>query len=436
MFAAGRVPAAVDDAAWLQAMLDFEAALARASARVGIVPTEAAEEIAAACRAELYDVDELGRASADAGNPAAPLVKALTAQVGEEAAAHVHRGATSQDVVDTAAMLVAKQALAVLLDDLHAAGDACARLADAHRETVVAGRTLLQQAAPLPFGLKAASWLSGLVEARTHAAACDQQLAAQLGGAVGSLAALGDDGLAVAAGLARELGLTEPALPWHTIRVRVGMLAGVLGVTAGVVEKIARDVILLAQTEVGEAREAGAEGRGGSSTMPQKQNPVGAVAAAACACRVPGLVATLLSSMGQEHERAAEGWQAEWETLSDLLRLVGSATAHLRVVLEGLALDPDRMRENLDRTGGLLLAESVVTALTPTLGRAKANKLVTAASKEAAAGVSFHDALMRVPEIAEQLGAHGVAAALSPESYLGVSSALIDRALAAHHRDD
>jgi 3-carboxy-cis,cis-muconate cycloisomerase len=432
MFAAGRVAAAVDDAAWLQAMLDFEAALARASARFGIVPAEAAEEIAAACRAELYDVDELGRASADAGNPAAPLVKALTAQVGEDAAAHVHRGATSQDVVDTAAMLVAKQALSVLLDDLGACAEASARLADEHRATVLAGRTLLQQAAPVTFGLKAAGWLRGLTEARELIAFRERFLQVQLGGAVGTLSALEDNGLDVADELARELGLAPMTLPWHTMRFRVGALAGVVGAAAGVVEKIARDVILLAQTEVGEAREASAEGRGGSSTMPQKQNPVGAVAAVACACRAPGLVATLLASMGQEHERAAGAWQAEWEPFAELLRLVGSAAHHLRGVLEGLEVDRERMRENLERTHGLLLAESVVTALTPTLGRARANELVTAASKEAAAGVPFHDALMRVPEIADGLGAQGVAAALSPDGYLGASSALIDRALAVH----
>jgi 3-carboxy-cis,cis-muconate cycloisomerase len=433
MFAAGGAAAAVDDQAWLQAMLDFEAALARVSARVGLVPAAAAEQIAAVCRAELYDVAELGRASADAGNPAAPLVKALTAEAGDEGAAHVHRGATSQDVVDTAAMLVARRATEPLLDDLRACAEACARLADGERGTLLAGRTLLQHATPLTFGLKAAGWLAALDAACEHLTFVrERQLAIQLGGAVGTLAALGDDGVAVAADLARELELVEPPLPWHTNRERIALLAAVLGVAAGVVEKIARDLVLLAQTEVGEAREASAEGRGGSSTMPQKQNPVGAIAAVACAQRAPGLVATLLAAMGQEHERAAGSWQAEWEPLSDLLRLAGSAAHHLRGALERLELDPERMRENVDRTGGLLLAESVVTALTPHLGRKVAGDLVGEATKAAADGVPFEEALLAVPEIADQLGAQGVAAALSPESYLGAADALIDRALAAH----
>jgi 3-carboxy-cis,cis-muconate cycloisomerase len=433
MFAAGPVAGEVDDRAWLQAMLDFEAALARASAKVGIVPAAAAEEIAAACRAELYDVAALGQASADAGNPAAPLVKALTAQVGGEAAGHVHRGATSQDVVDTAAMLVSKRALAPLLRDLLASADVCAKLADAHRHTIIAGRTLLQQAAPLPFGVKAAGWLVSLGEAYGHLVYVrDDRLAVQLGGAVGTLAALGDHGLEVVAEVARELDLREPTLPWHSARGRVAVLGAMLGVTVGVFKKIAVDVILLAQTEVAEARESETEGRGGSSTMPQKQNPVGAMAVVACAERVPGLVATLLATMGQEHERAAGAWQAEWETLSDLLRLAGSAAVHTRRFLEGLELDPERMRENLERSDGLLLAESVVTALTPTLGRPRANELVAEASRQAAAGIPFNEALLAVPELAEQLGAAGVADALSPENYLGVSSILIDRALAAH----
>jgi 3-carboxy-cis,cis-muconate cycloisomerase len=410
----------VSDRAWLQAMLDFEAALARA-----VAPAEAAEAIAAACVAEEYDVAEIGRSAADKGTPVPGLLAALRAKLPDDAAAEVHRGATSQDVVDTAAMLVARRALAPLLEDLAAAADACAALAERFRDAPMAGRTLLQQAAPVTFGLKAAGWLSGLDEARSLLADIRENgLPVQLGGAVGTLASLGDDGLSAVAAVARSLELVEPPLPWHTMRTRPVRLAFALGEAAGAMGKIARDVELLAQTEVGEVAEGGGEGRGGSSTLPHKRNPVGAVAVRACAARMPGLVATMLASMAQEHERAAGAWQAESETLSDLLRLTGSAAAALRELLEGLEVDTERMRANLDATGGLLMTESAVTALTPSLGRAKAQKLVEDAARRVLdEGVSLREAL---PDVDEQ--------ALAPESYLGVSSSLIDRALEAHRR--
>jgi 3-carboxy-cis,cis-muconate cycloisomerase len=407
----------VSDRAWLQAMLDFEAALARA-----VAPPAAAEAIAAACVAEGFDAAEIGRSAADKGTPVPGLLAALRAKLPDEAAAHVHRGATSQDVVDTAAMLVAKRALGPLLEDLDAAADACAGLADRYRDAPMAGRTLLQQAAPITFGLKAAGWLSGLDEVRAELADMRANgLAVQLAGAVGTLAALGDDGLSAVSIVARTLELAEPALPWHTVRARPARLACVLGQAAGAMGKIARDVELLAQTEVGEVSEGGGEGRGGSSTLPHKRNPVGAVAVSACAARVPGLVATMLASMTQEHERAAGTWQAESETLSDLLRLTGSAAVALRELLEGLEVHTGRMRANLDATGGLVMTESVVTALTSTMGRAKAQELVEDAARRVLdEGVSLHDAL---PELD---------AALAPASYLGAASELIDRALEAH----
>jgi 3-carboxy-cis,cis-muconate cycloisomerase len=288
----------------------------------------------------------------------------------------------------------------------------------------MAGRTLLQQAAPITFGLKAAGWLTGLDEVRRELSDVRANgLAVQLGGAVGTLASLGDDGPAAVASVARALELAEPALPWHTVRTRPARLACALGAASGVMGKIARDVELLAQTEVREVAEGGGEGRGGSSTLPHKRNPVGAVAVSACAARVPGLVATMLASMAQEHERAAGAWQAESETLSDLLRLTGSAAAALRELLEGLEVDTDRMHANLDITDRLLMTESVVTALTPSLGRAKAQELVEeAARKVLDEGVSLREALPDVDD-----------AALAPESYLGAASELIDRALEAHH---
>ena len=435
VFARGGVRAEVDDRAWVQGMLDFEAALARASEQAGVpLPPGAADAIAAHCRAEDYDAAELGRRATGAGNPAVPLVRALTERVPADAAGWVHLGATSQDVIDTAAMLVAQRALGPIVEDLTGAAEAAAELAAAHRTTVLAGRTLLQQALPVTFGLKAASWLVGLDEARRDlAAVCHRVAALQLGGAVGTLAALGDHGPAVAAGMAERLGLAEPTLPWHTIRTRPATLACALGVAAGVVAKVARDVVLLAQTEVGEAAEAAAEGRGGSSTMPHKRNPVAAVAAAACTERVPGLVATMLGAMAQEHERGAGGWHAEWETLSDLLRLTGSAAAWLRDALEGLEVDAEAMRANLDRTGGLLMAESVTTRLAPELGRLRAHELVEAASRRAVEEARpLRDVLLEDAKVRERLGAHGVEAALQPERYLGAADALIDRALAAH----
>jgi 3-carboxy-cis,cis-muconate cycloisomerase len=427
MFAAGPVAAAVGDRAWLRALLDFEAGLALASARVGLVPSQAAEEILAACElTDAFDIGEIGRDSADSATPVPPFLKQLRAQLSEDAAGYVHCGATSQDAVDTAAMLVGKRARALLLEDLRACAEAAAQLAERHRDTLLPGRTLLQQALPTTFGLKAAGWMVALDDARRGLAGWPPSL--QLGGAVGTLAAFGDDGIRLSAELAQELELAEPPLPWHTNRVRPVALALMLGMNAGVVAKIARDVILVAQTEVSEASESSAPGRGGSSTLPHKQNPVGAVGALACAERVPGLVATMLVAMAQEHERAAGAWQAEWETISDLLRLTGSAAFHLRGVLEGLEVDADRMRENLDATGGLLLAESVATALGP----GKSDLVADAGRRAAAEGRSFRDVLLDTPEIVELLGAEGVDAALDPVGYLGSSSQLIDRALAAH----
>jgi 3-carboxy-cis,cis-muconate cycloisomerase len=283
---------------------------------------------------------------------------------------------------------------------------------------------------PTTFGLKAAGWATGLDDAaRALAAVRDTTLAVQLGGAAGTLAAHGTDGPAVAAALARRLGLAEPAVPWHAGRTRIAALAGALGTAGVAIAKPAGDVVLLAQTEVSEVREAAG---GGSSTMPHKQNPVAAVSAVACASRVPGLVATLLTAGAHEHERAAGRWHAEWEPLADLLRVTGSGAAWLRTSFAGLEVDAERMAENLGRTGGLLLAEAVTTALTDDLGRLAAHDLVTGAVRRAvAAGAPFRDALLTVPEIAERLGPDGVDAALDPARSTGAAGAFVDRALAA-----
>jgi 3-carboxy-cis,cis-muconate cycloisomerase len=341
----------MSDRAWLQGMLDFEAGLARVTA-----PADAAAAIAAVCSADEYEIAALDAAAAATGTPVVPLLEALRARLPDDAREHLHRGATSQDVVDTAAMLVAHRVLGPLLDDLRGSSELCAELALAHRDTVLAGRTLLQQAVPTTFGLKAAGWMTALDDAIARLEAVRRErLAVQLGGPAGTADP------AIAAALARELGLAEPILPWHTARGRVAELAGALGEASGVIAKPARDVVLLAQTEVAEVREGGDEpGRGGSSSMPHKRNPIAAITALAAARQAPGLVATLLSSMEQEHERAAGAWHAEWSPLRALLGTTGAAAPALRDCLVRLEVDPERMRANLAVDGDVGSAGALV----------------------------------------------------------------------------
>jgi 3-carboxy-cis,cis-muconate cycloisomerase len=433
VLARGRVAAEVSDRAWLQALLDAEAALARAQARAGVIADDDARAIAAACDAERFDVAAIGAEAAKTGTPVVPLVTALTDAVAGPAAGHVHKGATSQDILDSAAMLVAHRALGPLLEDLDGAAEAAAALADEHRETVMAGRTLMQQALPIAFGLKAAEWLVGLDEAAARLDAVRRtRLAAQLGGAAGTLASLEGAGPDVLAHFADELGLDEPLLAWHTIRTRPGELAGALGEAAGVVAKVARDVVLLAQTEVGEVRE-GVPGRGGSSTLPHKRNAVAAISAVAAAMRAPGLVATLLHAMAHEHERAAGPWHAEWRPLGDLLETVGSGAAWLRDCLEHLEVDAARMRSNLDLTHGALLAERVTTALAPALGRHAAHELVQDAARAAfASDRALGEVLGERENVTEHLDRDALARLLEPTGYLGAGDELISRALRAH----
>ncbi|HWE10985.1 MAG TPA: lyase family protein [Solirubrobacteraceae bacterium] len=342
IYSRGEAAAELSDHAWLQAMLDVEAALARANAAEGLIPSGAARAIVAACRAAGFDLEELERETARHATPVVGLVAALRATVPETARTHVHVGATSQDVVDTALMLIARRALEPLLGDLRRAADATARLAAAHRGTPMIGRTLLQQALPVTFGLRAAGWLVGLDEGRERLRhVTDHDLAVQMGGAVGGRAPV------IAARMAADLKLAEPVLPWHAIRLRPVSLASALGAVAGVLGKIARDVTLLAQQEVGEAQEGGDPGEGGSSAIAHKHNPVAAVSVLACVKRSPGLVAGALACMEQEHERAAGDWQAEWGIHTELLRLTGSAAAWARKLLEQLQIDSERMRTNL-----------------------------------------------------------------------------------------
>lgn len=442
VFGRGEAAAGTGDEAWLRALLDTEAALARAAARAGLVSEDAAEAVTRAVATGHFDADELGARALAAGNPVVPLVRALVGAVPPDAADAVHTGATSQDILDTAAMLVVKRALPPLLDDLDAAADAAAALAEEHRGTLMSGRTLLQQALPITFGLTAAEWLSGMDRARTRLARAGERLTAQYGGAAGTMAAVGGDGPRLAALLAGELGLAEPLLPWHTLRLGILEPAGALAEVTAVLGKVARDVTLLAQSEVGELREGGGAERGGSSAMPHKRNPVASVSVLACTRRVPGLLATLYASAEQEHQRAAGAWHAEWEPLSDVVRLTGSAAAWTRDLFDGLHVDADRMRDNLNATGGLPLAERLTALLAPELGRLEAHDLVRrAGTRVTSEGMPLREAIWEDPQARAALrrggkGLSDVAETLDPAGYLGAADVLIDRALAAHRHPE
>jgi len=415
-------------------LLAFEAALARAETRAGLIPAEAAEAIAAACRVELYDVMALYSDAARAGTLVIPLVRALTAKVAEPGRAYVHWGATSQDAIDTALMLQLRAALNLIEADLLRLAAACARLAEAHRATLMPARTLLQQALPMPFGLKAARWLALVVRQACTLRTQREQLAVQFGGAAGTLAALGEQGLAVADLLAAELGLVAPDLPWHAERDRTASLAAALGVAAGSMAKIGHDIVLLAQSEVGEVGEASAPGKGGSSAMPQKRNPVDAVLAQAAARLAAGQVTVLLGALAQEHERAAGGWQAEWQALPDLVRYTGGAVARTADAITGLEVDSTRMRANLEVGGGLLMAEALTLALAFQLGRPEAVHLVQAlCARAVTAQTSLAVIVAADVQVSAVLSPAEITATLDPANYLGSSGALIDRALERYH---
>lgn len=438
VYGRGEAAAGTGDDAWLTALLDVEAALARALARAGLVSEDAAETVARVVAERPFDPDDIGAQAVAAGNPVVPLVRALVGAVPPEAADAVHQGATSQDILDTAAMLLIKRALVPLLDDLSAVAESTAELADRHRATLISGRTLLQQALPSTFGLTAAGWLNGLDGARAGLDAAGARLAVQSGGAAGTMAALGGDGIRVAALLADELGLCEPVLPWHTNRLGVLEPAGAFAMTGTVLGKIARDVTLLAQTDVAEVREGGGPDRGGSSAMPHKRNPVAAVSILGCTRRLPGLMATLLASGEQEHQRAAGAWHAEWEPLDQLVRLTGSAVSWARDLLGDLHVDVEAMRENLARGGGLPMAERVTALLAPEIGRLPAHDLVRrAGARVGTEGLPLREAIWEDEQARDALRRSGkglaeVAASLDPAEYLGCTSELIDRALAAH----
>ncbi len=425
-----------DDATFLQFMLDVEAALARAEAAAGVIPAAAAAPIAAACRADRFDMAALAEAATRAGNLAIPLVKALTAAVAKadpDAARYVHWGATSQDIIDTATMLTLRAGIDALLSDLDRAVAGFADLARAHRHTATVARTWLQHALPMPFGLKLAGYTAALHRARARLLALrDTTLALQFGGAAGTLAAFGDHGLAVAEALARDLQLPLPDAPWHSHRDRIADVASALAILTGTCGKIARDVSLLMQTDVAEAFEPAGEGRGGSSTMPHKRNPVAAASALAAAAMAPSLAATIFAAQVQEHERSAGPWHAEWPTLPTLMLVASGALAAVADIAEGLEIDAARMRANLDATHGLVMAEAVTMALADKLGKADAHRLVEAASRKAAAGKRhLREVLAEDARVAAHLDAARLARLFDPSSYQGASQQLIDRLLAS-----
>ena len=420
----------------IQGLLDFEAALARAEAVSGIIPRTAAELIASECRADLFDVDAISQDAAVAGNLAIPVVRMLTDLVGKrdsEAARWVHWGATSQDAIDTGLVLQLRAALDLLDADLERLSAALATLAERHRHTVQLGRTWLQPGPPITFGLKAAGWLSAIERQRERMIALPARvLFIQFGGAVGTLAALSTQGLAVATGLGLELGLAVPDLPWHTHRDCIAEAGAVLGLLAGSLGKMARDLSLLMQADLAEAFEPRAPGRGGSSTMPHKQNPVGAAVILSAAARVPGLVSTLLSAMPQEHERGLGGWHAEWETLPEICRLTAGALKHAVNVCEGIEVDAERMRANLDATGGIVLAEPVALALARHMDRSAAHSLVEKACRRATAEKKpLRKALDDDPDVTRRLTPEELDKLCDPSRYLGLADEWIDRALAS-----
>ncbi|KOV57620.1 3-carboxy-cis,cis-muconate cycloisomerase [Streptomyces sp. NRRL WC-3618] len=424
--------AATSDTAYLRAMLDAEAALTRAQAGLGLAPGEAATAVDAAVHeAASFDVRSIALRARSGGNPVIPLVADLTAAVGAQYGPYVHRGATSQDILDTATMLVAARTLDLVLADLDRTARALARLAADHRDTPMPGRTLTQHAVPTTFGLKAAGWRSLVLDARDRLTAVRQSLPAQLGGAAGTLAAFtvfgaGDppvDTRALVAAYARELGLADPVLPWHTLRTPVADLAGALAFTAGALGKLAADVLTLARTEIAEVSEGSG---GGSSAMPHKANPVRSTLIAAAARRAPQLAATLFGALVAEDERPAGAWHAEWEPLRELLRLTGGAARDAVELTEGLRVHPDVMRQHLGLTHGLIVSERLAVELSPVLGRARAKELLTqVAARTYTEGRTLVELLAEEYEL-KDLPLNDLT---DPARYTGSAGTLTDRAL-------
>ncbi|WP_194820997.1 3-carboxy-cis,cis-muconate cycloisomerase [Micromonospora sp. S-DT3-3-22] len=439
---------AVRDRAVLQAMLDAEAALVRAQARLGVVPREHADTITAVADARRIDLDAVARRATETANPVVAVVAALTDLVtalDPAAAEYVHRGSTSQDILDTALILVAERALRVIDADLAATADALATLADRHRGTPLAGRTLTQHAVPTTFGLKAATWLSGVLDARQaiHALLAEG-LPVQLGGAAGTLGAYlefarlagdTDDGYAekLIHAFAAELSLAEPHAPWHTVRTPLHAVAGVLGLTTGVLGAMAADVQVMARTEIGELAEPTGPGRGVSSAMPHKRNPVLATRIRAAATQLPLLAATVAHCLVAEDERPGGAWHAEWQPFREALRLAGGAADAAAELAAGLTVFPGRMRANLDLAGEFMASERLAVRLAPLLGKAVAKELLTTLTGRAVqTGQPLRDLVAADPRVTAVLDPAEVASLLDPAHYVGAADLLVDRVLHRH----
>lgn len=423
------------DESVLQALLDFEAALARAEAFAGTIPQSAARAIETAAKAANFEAAPLAAEFLRAGTPGIPLVKALVAKVGvsnEGAARYVHWGATSQDAADTALVLLLKRAQPVVAADLTHLEKSLIALSEKHRDSVMLGRTLLQAAPPVTFGLKVAGWLAAMRRCRARLdASFAESLVLQFGGASGTLAALGDKGLEISRAMARDLGLALPDAPWHAHRDRLAALIVACGVLTGCLGKMARDLALLAQGEVAEASEPAGAGRGGSSTMPQKRNPIASAIALAAANRVPGLVAAFLAGMIQEHERGVGGWQAEWPTVAQVIQSTGVALASMAEAAEGLHVNVVQMRENIAATKGAVFAERVSMLLAASLGREQAREILEGALRRVELQRrKLGDVLAENPEVARLIDAKILRELETPESYLGVAEILRQRLLA------
>ncbi|VVP74190.1 3-carboxy-cis,cis-muconate cycloisomerase [Pseudomonas fluorescens] len=421
----------------VQAMLDFEAALARAEARVGLIPQSAVAPIEAACQAGHFDFAALGDAIATAGNSAIPLVKALGKQIAAkdaDAERYVHLGATSQDVMDSGLVLQLRRALALIDSDLEQLGQVLATQAQRYVATPLAGRTWLQHATPVTLGMKIAGWLGAVTRSRQRLLELKPRLLVlQFGGASGTLAALGDKAMPIARALADELQLSLPDQPWHTQRDRLVEFGSVLGLIAGSLGKLGRDISLLMQTEAGEVFEPSAPGKGGSSTMPHKRNPVGAAVLIGAATRVPGLLSTLFSAMPQEHERSLGLWHAEWETLPEICCLVSGSLKQALLVTQGLEVDAERMARNLDLTQGLVLAEAVSIVLAQRVGRDTAHHLLEQCCKRAVAEQRHLRAVLGdEPQVTAELSAEELDHLLDPAHYLGQARTWVERAVAEH----
>ena len=432
LYGSDAMRAVFDEAAYFQRMLDVEAALARVQARLGLIPAEAAAAIGAAARFENLDPAALAASAANVGYPVVGLVAELARAAGA-AGAWTHWGATTQDIMDTATVLQLRDGLALIAAEQAAVLDALLVQADRHRATVMAGRTHLQQALPTSFGLKCAIWAQPFLGHRQRLVQLRPRVErVSFGGAAGTLASLGTQGIAVMTGLAEDLGLGTPAAPWHVCRDGLAEAVSLLGLICGSLAKFATDVILLAQTEVGEVAEPYVAGRGASSTMPQKRNPIAAEYIAAAARGVQALVPLMQGAMAQDHERGTGPWQAEALAIPQAFVLTHGALRHARVIAEGIVVDAGRMRRNLDLTGGLIVAEAVMMGLAPVLGRGEAHHVVKHACDIALAErIPLAAALARAPEVAGRLDAATLARLTDPAAYLGSAEAFIDRVLAA-----